>query len=114
LLKTTASCVLASLNASTYWTVRLGISLAAALLDGHFEQPAEMKQALPFQSSFFQMFMIPHISMGCQPDRYRSLRSYGRTIKCMMDYYQIRRAGLPDADIALAIHATVRACSAIS
>jgi hypothetical protein len=65
LLKTTASCVLASLNASTYWKVRLGISLAAALLDGHFEQPAGMKQALPFQSSFFQMLMIPHRSRGC-------------------------------------------------
>jgi len=60
LLKTTASCVLASLNASTYRKVRLGISLAAALLDGHFEQPAGMKQALPFQSSFFQMLMIPY------------------------------------------------------
>ncbi len=62
----TASCVLASLNASTYWIVRLGISLTAALLDGPFEQPAGMKQALPFQSSFFQMPMIPHKSMGRQ------------------------------------------------
>jgi hypothetical protein len=62
----TASCVLASLNASTYWKVRLGISLAAALLDGHFEQPAGMKQALPFPSSFFQMLMIPHRSRECQ------------------------------------------------
>jgi hypothetical protein len=58
----TASCVLTSLNASTYWKVRLGISLAAALLDNHFEQPARMKQALPFQSSLFQMLMIPHES----------------------------------------------------
>ncbi|HKP00410.1 MAG TPA: hypothetical protein VJU02_02150, partial [Nitrospiraceae bacterium] len=62
----TASCVLVSLNTSTYWKVRLGISLAAALLDGHFEQPAGMKQVLPFQSSFFQMPMIPHKSMGRQ------------------------------------------------
>jgi hypothetical protein len=61
----TANCVLASLNASTYWKVRLGISLAAALLDGHFKQPAEMKQALSFQSSLFQMLMIPHRSRGC-------------------------------------------------
>ena len=66
LLKMTASCVLASLNASTYWKVRLGISLATALLDSHFEQPAGMKQALPFLSSFFQMLMIPHRSRGCQ------------------------------------------------
>jgi len=42
----TASGVLASLNASTYWEVRLGISLAAALLDSHFEQPAMTWQAL--------------------------------------------------------------------
>jgi hypothetical protein len=35
------------------------------LLDGHFDQPAEMKQALPFQSSFFQMLIIPHRSRGC-------------------------------------------------
>jgi hypothetical protein len=67
-LKTTASGVLASLNASTYWKVRIGISLAAALLDGHFEQPAGMKQARPFQSSFFQMLMILHRSMGCQTE----------------------------------------------
>jgi hypothetical protein len=33
-------CVLASLNASTYWKVRLGISLAAALSDDAFEHPA--------------------------------------------------------------------------
>jgi hypothetical protein len=31
-LKIAANCVLASLNASTYWKVCLGISLAAALL----------------------------------------------------------------------------------
>jgi len=47
----TASCVLASLNASTYWEVRLGISLVAALLDGHCEQPA-VKADLPGQSSW--------------------------------------------------------------
>jgi hypothetical protein len=40
MLKKASGCVLASLNASTYWKVRLGISFAAALLDGHFEQPA--------------------------------------------------------------------------
>ncbi len=37
----TASCVLASLNASTYWKVRLGISLAAALLRGLSEHPGD-------------------------------------------------------------------------
>jgi len=40
MLKNAADCVLASLNASTYWKVRLGISLAAALSDDAFEHPA--------------------------------------------------------------------------
>jgi hypothetical protein len=37
MLKTAADFVLASLNASTYWKVRLGISLAAASSDDVFE-----------------------------------------------------------------------------
>jgi hypothetical protein len=37
-LKTTASFVLASLRGSTYRSVRLASSLAAALLNGRFEQ----------------------------------------------------------------------------
>jgi hypothetical protein len=65
MLKKASGCVLASLNASTYWKVRLGISFAAALLDGHFEQPVWMKQVLPFQSSLFQLLMIPHRSRRC-------------------------------------------------
>jgi len=40
MLKNAADCVLTSLNASTYWKVRLGISLAAALSDDAFEHPA--------------------------------------------------------------------------
>ncbi len=40
MLKTSASGVLASLRGSTYRSVRLASSLAAALLDGHFEHPA--------------------------------------------------------------------------
>jgi hypothetical protein len=40
MLKNAADCVLASLNASTYWKVRLGISLAAALSGDAFEHPA--------------------------------------------------------------------------
>jgi hypothetical protein len=36
----TASFVLASLRGSTYRSVRLASSLAAASLDGHFEHPA--------------------------------------------------------------------------
>jgi len=39
MLKTSASGVLASLRGSTYRSVRLASSLAAALLDGHFEHP---------------------------------------------------------------------------
>ena len=35
-----ASFVLASLRGSTYRSVRLASSLAAAALDGHFEHPA--------------------------------------------------------------------------
>jgi hypothetical protein len=40
MLKNAADFVLASLNVSTYWKVRLGISLAAALSDDAFEHPA--------------------------------------------------------------------------
>jgi hypothetical protein len=40
LKKSPASFVLASINASTYEEVCLGISLAAASLDGRFEHPA--------------------------------------------------------------------------
>jgi hypothetical protein len=44
MLKTTASSVLASLNASTYnEELRLGISFVAALLDGPFEHHAETR-----------------------------------------------------------------------
>jgi hypothetical protein len=40
MLKKPASFVLASLRGSTYRSVRLASSLAAALLDGLFEHPA--------------------------------------------------------------------------
>jgi hypothetical protein len=40
MLKNSASVVLASLRGSTYRSVRLASSLAAALLDGLFEHPA--------------------------------------------------------------------------
>jgi hypothetical protein len=42
MLKKSASSVLASLSGSTYRSVRLASSLAAALLDGLFEHPAGM------------------------------------------------------------------------
>ncbi|SLM47220.1 protein of unknown function [Nitrospira japonica] len=37
MMELTTSCVLASLNASTDWDVRLDISLAVAFMDGHSE-----------------------------------------------------------------------------
>jgi hypothetical protein len=42
-----ASFVLASLRVSTYRSVRLASSLAAAALDGHFEHPAATTAQLP-------------------------------------------------------------------
>jgi len=42
MLKKTASGVLASLRGSTYRSVRLASSLAAALLNGLFEHPAKV------------------------------------------------------------------------
>jgi len=42
MLKKPASIVLASLRGSTYQSVRLASSLAAVLLDGLFEHPAEV------------------------------------------------------------------------
>ena len=42
MLKKSASGVLASLRGSTYRSVRLASSLAAALLDGIFEHPARV------------------------------------------------------------------------
>jgi hypothetical protein len=48
MLKKSASGVLASLRGSTYRSVRLASSLAAALLDGHFEHPAAQTPSEPF------------------------------------------------------------------
>jgi len=47
MLKKSASVVLASLSGSTYRGVRLATSLAAALLDGHFEHPAMIVSPSP-------------------------------------------------------------------
>jgi hypothetical protein len=48
MLKKTASGVLASLRGSTYRSVRLASSLAAALLDGLFEHPEAIVASMPF------------------------------------------------------------------
>jgi len=67
LLKTTASCVLAALKASTYrHRVRFGLSLAAALMNGQFEQPARISRRSHAHSALSQMLMIPHGSRGYQ------------------------------------------------
>jgi len=47
MLKKSASFVLASLRGSTYRSVRLASSLAAALLDGLFEHPARVLFSSP-------------------------------------------------------------------
>jgi hypothetical protein len=54
MLKKSASFVLASLRGSTYRSVRLASSLAAAALDGHFEHPASRSCAST----------IPEITVG--------------------------------------------------
>jgi hypothetical protein len=48
MLKKSASGVLASFRGSTYRRVRLASSLAAALLDGHFEHPDAVPPSEPF------------------------------------------------------------------
>jgi hypothetical protein len=58
MLKKSASIVLASLRGSTYRSVRLATSLAAALLDGLFEQPAGYAGAV-------RDFLQPYVS-SCQ------------------------------------------------
>jgi hypothetical protein len=48
MLKKSASGVLASLRGSTYQSVRLASSLAAALLDGLFEHPVITVTSMPY------------------------------------------------------------------
>jgi hypothetical protein len=48
MLKKSASGVLASLKGSTYQSVRLAFSLAAAWLDSLFEHPQVIRPAVPF------------------------------------------------------------------
>ena len=52
MLKKTASSVLASFRPSTYPKVRLGPSLAAALLDGLFEHPAGVLRFYPRRTDY--------------------------------------------------------------
>ena len=49
MLKKSACGVLASLRGSTYRSVRLAFSLAAALLDSLFEHPAAILKSVPYE-----------------------------------------------------------------
>ncbi|MEP6889738.1 MAG: hypothetical protein ABI955_03460, partial [Nitrospirota bacterium] len=65
LLKTTASFVLASLRGSTYQSVRLASSLAAALLDGLFEHPAVILKSAPYGKFQWCFMNKPSFSTAC-------------------------------------------------
>jgi hypothetical protein len=56
MLKKSASGVLALIRDSTYPSVRLASSLAAALLDGHFEHPATLPLSAPFDEIFRMVY----------------------------------------------------------
>ncbi len=62
MLKKSASGVLASLRGSTYRSVRLASSLAAALLDGLFEHPGVYRVVLP--SPIFQRLLMYKLSFS--------------------------------------------------
>jgi hypothetical protein len=65
MLKKSASFVLAVLRGSTYRSVRLASSLAAALLDSLFEHPAKCPSAIPdMQNSEFPTY-AQIFSKGC-------------------------------------------------
>jgi hypothetical protein len=65
MLKKTASIVLASLRGSTYRSVRLASSLAAALLDGLFEHPVLLERQF-HMNAFSRCFVYkPNFSADC-------------------------------------------------
>jgi hypothetical protein len=66
MLKKFVSCVLASLRGSTYRSVRLASSLAAALLDDLFDHPARHSPvALDTLTSKF-LACLENFSAACQ------------------------------------------------
>ena len=66
MLKKSASGVLASLRGSTYRSVRLASSLAAALLNGFFEQPATIYMTSVPDGRFQRRFVYkPIFSAAC-------------------------------------------------
>jgi hypothetical protein len=69
MLNKSASGVLASLRGSTYRSVRLASSLAAALLDGLFEHPDVMLACAPHEQFPPSCWHQPSFSASCW--RYR-------------------------------------------
>jgi hypothetical protein len=65
MLKKSASGVLASLRGSTYRSVRLASSLAAALLDGHFEHPAVLTPFEPFDTISVGLMLTRSFAVAC-------------------------------------------------
>jgi len=65
MLKKPTSGVLASLRGSTYRSVRLASSLAAALLDGHFEHPATMLISAPSVRCHWRFTYHSSFSAAC-------------------------------------------------
>jgi hypothetical protein len=64
MLKKSAGSVLASLKGSTYRSVRLAFSLAAALLDGLFEHPARYKVFHSLLCSQYFTIQLFHVRDG--------------------------------------------------
>jgi len=65
MLKKIASRVLASLRGSTYRNVRLASSLAAALLDSHFEHPEVLLALAPYETFPLYCCHQPSFSAAC-------------------------------------------------
>ena len=65
LLIKSASIVLASLRGSTYRSVRLASSLAAALLDGLFEHPSIIVTAVPYIIFHLRFMYKPSFPADC-------------------------------------------------
>jgi hypothetical protein len=83
MLKKSASGVLASLRGSTYRSVRLAFSLAAALLDGHFEHPATVTPSALFDkittvTHTYTEFFSSLLKMMCSDGQAEHRSSYHR------------------------------------
>jgi hypothetical protein len=65
MLKKSTSGVLTSLRGSTYRSVRLASSLAAALLDGHFEHPENILRTHHYGKFPLSNMCKPSFSAAC-------------------------------------------------